>query len=207
MTNKSKTSKKENKSGVKFPSDFIKYRLNNSIIDCEYPYVDGDDKKVLKFKIINTLPTDKMPSFVEYCILASNINGEYKDYLFETNFRVAVLMQFTNLDIISLAQNLNSLIQGEDSLFWFVWYRLDSDLRDIVKTASNNRRMEECEKIKESYSPLSQIALAFKDQIKEYSQSASEILKEEYNKLVESDFNNTENVKAEEAGEKQRETL
>ena len=159
---------------VKIPKDLINQRKSKNVINVSYEYSEENN---ISFDIYNYIDPHKIPTFAEYCIITSMINGEYKDYLFETNFRVAVLMQFTNLDIASTPEYLYYLIEGEDSLFWFVWYRLDKDLREFIEAISNSRRQEELSKQKASLSPIYRLVSIFGDQLNDYSKKAVEMLK------------------------------
>lgn len=159
---------------VKIPKDLINQRKSKNVINVSYEYSEENN---ISFDIYNYIDPHKIPTFAEYCIITSMINGEYKDYLFETNFRVAVLMQFTNLDIASTPEYLHYLIEGEDSLFWFVWYRLDKDLREFIEAISNSRRQEELSKQKASLSPIYRLVSIFGDQLNDYSKKAVEMLK------------------------------
>ena len=164
-----KTTKTTKSSLVKFPKTFVPMKKNEKVVHVEYEF--GDEK--LSFDIYQTISTTQLYALAEYCVVSSMIplgnEKVYCDQLYEMNFRLGVLQQMTNLDMTSIAsEELHFLLEGEDSLYWFVDLRLEDDVKCLIRDACEIRRNTMLEKQKMESSPLFTLVKQFGAGLNQY---------------------------------------
>lgn len=179
-----KTAKKITKttksSLVKFPKTFVPMKKNEKVVHVEYEF--GDEK--LSFDIYQTISATQLYALAEYCVVSSMIplgnEKVYCDQLYEMNFRLGVLQQMTNLDMSSIAsEELHFLLEGEDSLYWFVDLRLEDDVKCLIRDACEIRRNTMLEKQKMESSPLFTLVKQFGAGLNQYISQAVPQLQED----------------------------
>lgn len=175
-----KTTKTTKNSLVKFPKTFVPMKKNEKVVHVEYEF--GDEK--LSFDIYQTISTTELYALAEYCVISSTIpvgdKNVYCDQLYEMNFRLGVLQQMTNLDMSSIdSGELHFLLEGEDSLYWFVDLRLEDDVKCLIRDACEIRRNKMLEKQTLESSPLFTLVKQFGVGLNQYISQAVPQLQED----------------------------
>ena len=181
-----KNTKKVNTSLVKFPKDFVQKRKEAAVTKAAYEY--GPNGETLDFEINPYINPIELAALAEYPIVSSTVNGVYYDHYYELNFRLGVLMMCTNLEIKAMEGTLQYLLEGEDSLFWYVWLRLDDDFRDIIRDACDIRRKEKIASDEANNSPVMKLFSSFGESLKEnlaqYVGNAAELLEQDMKNVI-----------------------
>ena len=177
-----KNTMKSDISLVKFPKDFVQKRKETAVTKAEYEY--GTNGEKLEFEIKQKLSPTELAALAEYPIVASTVNNVYYDHYYELNFRLGLLMMCTNLDITDMEGTLEYLLEGEDSLFWYVCLRLDDDLRDLIHDACDNRRKKKIGENEANNHPIMKLFSIFGENLEQYLGDAAEKLQQDMKNVI-----------------------
>lgn len=149
----------------------------------------GDSAVDIEIK--QTVSPVELAALVNFCIDYATVHsGEssvYDDRFYQIGFRLGVIATFTNLDINSYADDVQYLVTGENSLYWFIAPRIDADTFDLVNEACSTRRDEELKNRENALSPLGGLMRTIKNavsQAADYLNAASEHIEEDVENTI-----------------------